>query len=39
MEKQIIHSSQNFNTPFFRRMAEICQKKKNLQMNQNKMQD
>ena len=38
MEKQITHSSQNFNTPFITDMTEICQKIKNLQMNQNTRQ-
>ena len=38
MEKQIIHSSQNFNTPFITDMTEICQKIKNLKMNRNTTQ-
>ena len=38
MEKQIINSSQNFNTPFFRDMTDICQKIKNLKMNRNARQ-
>ena len=38
MEKQIIHSSQNFNTPFITDMTEICQKIKNLKINRNTTQ-